>query len=173
MGSNKLLLESGGRPLVRRVVDAAAEAGCTPVVVVVRDGQTASAAGPAASLVFNPDADAGMSSSIRVGLQALPPQCEATVILLADQPLVSADTIRTLISAAAGLSTPAAAARFERLATWTPPVYVRRSLWETFMQLEGDHGAREVFVAQPELLSVVDVPGSPLDIDTPEDAAKL
>ena len=49
--------------------------------------------------VRNPDPDAGLSSSLRVGLESLGPASEAALILLGDQPLVRVEVIERLLAA--------------------------------------------------------------------------
>jgi molybdenum cofactor cytidylyltransferase len=47
--------------------------------------------------VLNPDPDAGLSSSLRVGLDSLSPGIQAALILLGDQPLVRPDVLESIL----------------------------------------------------------------------------
>jgi CTP:molybdopterin cytidylyltransferase MocA len=49
--------------------------------------------------VPNPDAEGDMLSSVRCGLRALPPQCEAVLVALGDQPSVTADLVARMVEA--------------------------------------------------------------------------
>src|ERR1700688_3928354 len=78
-GSQKLLLEFEGRPMVRHAIEAASEGGCHQVVVVYSADDVKDAVDGAAEMVHNPDAHTGMASSLKVGLRALRPEVEAAV----------------------------------------------------------------------------------------------
>ena len=184
-GSQKLLLEFDGRPMVRHAVEAASDGGCHQVVVVYSDTDVKDAVDGAAELVHNPDAHTGMASSLKAGLRALRPEIEAAVVLLGDQPLVGSRTVAALLRAwRREGSRPAVAvskasddsqssARRRRDAHWSPPVVLAREMWDELNALEGDAGARQILDGHPELLDTVPAPGRPDDIDTPEDYAKI
>jgi molybdenum cofactor cytidylyltransferase len=98
----KSLLQLGGVPLIRRHLIALSGAGVDEVVVVL--GHHADAIEPQVrdfpvTLARNPDPDAGQVSSLRVGLAALASPVDAVLVALADQPLVNAQDITTLIAA--------------------------------------------------------------------------
>ncbi|MBO0684976.1 MAG: nucleotidyltransferase family protein [Candidatus Dormibacteraeota bacterium] len=174
MGRNKLLLEIGDQPLIRHVIEAAAEGGCHTVLVVYSDEAVRTAVGNAAVMVNNPDASSGQASSLRVGLQALPPEMEGAMILLGDQPLVGARTVRALLRAWRREGARAAvAASYGEQDGWRPPVVLERGLWPDLMALSGDAGARQLFQNRPELVETVMAGGRPDDVDTPEDYDKI
>jgi molybdenum cofactor cytidylyltransferase len=172
-GSQKLLLEFDGRPMVRHAVEAASEGGCHQVVVVYSADDVKDAVEGAAEVVHNPDAHTGMASSLKVGLRALRPEVEAAVILLGDQPLVGSRTVAALLRAWRREGSRPAVAVSKRRNTWTPPVVLAREMWEELYALDGDAGARQILDGHPELLDTVPAPGRPDDIDTPEDYAKI
>jgi hypothetical protein len=98
----KSLLELGGVPLIQRQLMALSDAGVDEVVVVL--GHYAERIETAmkefaVTRVRNPDPDAGQISSLRLGLQALSPQCDAVLVALADQPLINAQDIQDLVGA--------------------------------------------------------------------------
>jgi len=185
-GSQKLLLEFDGRPMVRHAVEAAADGGCHQVVVVYSSDDVKEAVEGAAELVHNPDAHTGMASSLKAGLRALRPEIQAAVVLLGDQPLVGSRTVAALlrswrregsrpavaVSKKGGAFNEAPPGR-RASAHWTPPVVLARELWDALSALEGDAGARQILDGHPELLDMVPAPGRPDDIDTPEDYAKI
>src|SRR3954466_8533578 len=121
LGQPKQLLKFRGATLVQRAVEAAATAGCDPVIVVV--GEFAQAirtemgihesrisrpspfvAGadaegtPAVIIVENAEWRSGIGTSIRRGLQHLPESIEAAVLLTCDQPFVDAAIVTQLIA---------------------------------------------------------------------------
>jgi molybdenum cofactor cytidylyltransferase len=172
-GSQKLLLEFDGRPMVRHAVEAASEGGCHQVVVVYSANDVKDAVEGVAELVHNPDAHTGMASSLKVGLRAMRPEIEAAVVLLGDQPLVGSRTVAALLRAWRREGSRPAVAVSKRRNEWTPPVVLAREMWDDLYALEGDAGARQILDGHPELLDTVPAPGRPDDIDTPEDYAKI
>ena len=172
--TNKLLLDIAGEPLVSHVVQAGVEGGCHHVYVVYADETVKEAVAGSATCVFNPEAASGMASSLRVGLEAMPPDAAGALVMLGDQPLVGSRTVRMLLNAWRREGTrPALAASYATRADWRPPVLLDRSLWPELMKLKGDQGARQLLDKRPELLDTVVAGGRPDDVDTPEDYANI
>jgi CTP:molybdopterin cytidylyltransferase MocA len=93
-------------------------------------------------------------------------------VLLGDQPLVGAATVRTLLRAwRSPGAVPAVAASYG--AGWLPPVVLDRALWPRALALDGDQGARAIFREHPELVEAVPVPGRSDDADTQEDLGRI
>ena len=173
-GSQKLVLEFDGRPMVRHAIEAASEGGCHQVVVVYAANEVKDAVDGAADLVYNPDARKGMSTSLRTGLHALRSDMEAALVMLGDQPLVGSRAVSVLLRTwRREGSRPAVAMSSGDKPKWTPPVVLSRELWPELAALDGDAGARHVLDGHPELLDIVPAGGRPDDIDTPGDYAKI
>jgi CTP:molybdopterin cytidylyltransferase MocA len=177
MGRAKQLLPVAGRPLLEGVVASACASRLDEVLVVLGaradEIQAAVDLGRARTLL-NPDHAAGMSTSLRAGLAALGPEVERAVVILGDQPAISAELLDELLDLQERSGLPAAALSFDGLLH--PPVVLRRELWGDLASLEGDVGCRAVIRAKPELVAAVPVPGGlrhPVDVDTPEDYARL
>lgn len=170
-GRPKLLLDYRGVPLIRRAVAAAAGGGCSPIVVVLGAEAGVYApllAGTDVRVVVNPAYKEGMSSSIRSGIEALPPECTAAVIMLADQPRVDARIIRELLQTQATSGKRIVAARYGDVRG--APVLFDRALFLDLLVLDGDHGARAVIETYPhEVAEVVIPPDAGRDVDRPED----
>ena len=177
-GSNKLLAPLGDRPVLQHALDAVAAAGLTDVVVVL--GASAGEIEPAIAWraerrVINERPEDGLSSSLRVGLDAGVeiPGADSVLVVLGDQPQLRADVVRAVVAAAS--SAGAATAQFIRpryAADAAPnPVLVRRSAWALAAGLEGDRGLGPLLASRPELVIEVPVPGANPDIDTPADLA--
>lgn len=173
-GSQKLLLDVDGTPMVRHVLEASTEGGCHQTVVVYSSDDVKRAVSGRAETVFNLQARTGMASSLHAGLRAMRPEIEAAVVLLGDQPLVGARTVATLLRAwRREGSRPAVAVAQGEGNGWTPPVVLSRELWPELLALRGDAGARQVLHGRPEMIDIVPAPGRPDDIDTPDDYAKI
>ncbi len=175
-GGAKLLSPLHGRPLVARVVEAAREAGLDPIVVVTPPtGEFDHLDLGAIRRVLNPHPEAGLSSSVRVGLRALEFDAgiDAAVILPGDQPRVRADVIRALVEAAG--ESPQTAFIVPRYADdRTPnPVLARRPMWRLADELAGDRGFGPILATHPELVRMVDVEGRNPDVDTRADLAAI
>ena len=98
----KSLLQLNGEPLIRRSARQLLEAGVSELVVVLGHYAEEIAA-PLSDLpvrqVYNPTPDLGLVSSQRLGLASLNTTADAIVMSLADQPLVTAQDIQTLLQA--------------------------------------------------------------------------
>lgn len=173
MGRAKQVLSFEGEPLVMRAARAAREAGCDHVIVVVgayADVVRSAVEQHGVTVVENACWAEGLASSIRAGLAAAA-DTEATFLLLADQPHVDAAVLRRLRAVVEDGGGAAAACTYSGVAG--PPAIFRRSLFGELAALEGDEGARRVVSRDPRRLVLVDFPLGAVDVDTPEDAARL
>ena len=101
MGSNKLLAELGGKPLVVHSVEKLKSSSVQDVVVVTGNGadQVKEVLLPfAVDAVHNEHFAEGLSTSLKRGLGAIPADADAVLVCLGDMPLVDAQTIDRLIS---------------------------------------------------------------------------
>lgn len=146
LGRPKQLLEWHGIPFISKVVQNALEAGLTPLIVVTgaeSEAVSAALAGLPVTIVHNPDWQAGQSTSLRAGLQALPEKCQAALFLMSDQPQVSPVLIRSVVETFYTQRLPIAAPRIAgRRAN---PVLFAREVFEVLKTIQGDQGGRAVF----------------------------
>lgn len=172
MGSNKLLLDLDGRPIVAHVVAEAAAAGIADIVVVTghQAGKVKAALADAGvRIVEARDYATGMAASLKAGLKALPADADAVLILLGDMPQVSAGLIRAIVAAYSPLEGRAIVLPVADGKRGNPALFDRRFFAE-MLALEGDIGARHIIAANGEV--VAEVPADPgqifVDVDTPE-----
>jgi CTP:molybdopterin cytidylyltransferase MocA len=182
LGRPKALIELGGRSLVHRGIALLHDGGANPVIVVSgatgplrTEPEDAGASGrvPRVISVHNPDWRSGMGSSLAVGLAAVPGECTAAVLALADQPLVGPDAVRRLIGAREAGASVAVACYDGRPRN---PVLIGREHWPEVIGLAvGDVGARPFLRAHRDLVTEVECgdTGRPDDVDTPEDLARV
>lgn len=100
MGTQKLLLPLGGKPVIVRIVDELFSSPVERILVVTgRDGpRLREVLGDRpVQFVENPDPGSDMLGSIRYGLRALPAGFEAVLMALGDQPGVTATLVSNLI----------------------------------------------------------------------------
>ena len=175
LGQPKALVRLGSELLVDRTIRVARAAGCDPVVVVL--GASATKVVAAADLqdtvvLVNDSWREGMGTSLQVGLHALSEMGgEACVVLLVDQPGVSADVVRRIASAP-----PAAAVAASYAGRQGNPVRLDASVWaDVCAAAVGDVGARAWMRTHPEDVNVVacDDLGDDDDIDTPDDLTRI
>jgi molybdenum cofactor cytidylyltransferase len=168
-GSDKLLAELAGRPLVRWSAESLGQAVDVTLVVGREEAgalRTAFARS-AVQWVVNREAHTGMASSIRAGIAALPADAEAVVVALGDQPLVDPGVARALVErwrlgGARAVAPLYADGRGH-------PVLFEASLYPALLALDGDRGARTVLDELGAALALVPVAGAqPRDVDTNE-----
>ena len=170
LGQPKATVELAGSTLAERGVALLRAGGADPVIVVTGAVPVEL---PGVVSVHNPDWMSGMGSSLAAGLRALAGGAAAAVIALADQPLVGAAAVRRLIAAHASGATVAVAAYAGQPRN---PVLIDRVHWPAVIETAtGDAGARTFLRAHPDLVTLVECgdTGSPDDIDTPEDLARV
>lgn len=171
-GANKLLVDWRGRPMVEHPVRAALDAGFDPVVVVTGhqdDRVEAALADLPVSIVHNPRWAAGLSTSLRAGIRALPRSVDGAVVLLGDMPRIRTDHLGRLAAAFApeegrSIVVPT------RSGSWGNPLLWGRRFFEEIATLDGDRGARTVARAASEFVAEVEMSDDAIfvDVDTPE-----
>ena len=177
MGEPKQLLQVRGRPLLETALAAACDSHLDEVVLVLgahADEIRRSVRLGRARVVLNPDHAQGMSTSLKAGIASLSGDVIRAVVILGDQPDITAAVVDQLLETQIASGLPAAALSFDGLLH--PPVVLARELWADIDALEGDVGCRALVRAHPELVAAVaaDRPGGhPLDVDTREDFERL
>lgn len=173
-GQPKQLLEWHGKPLVRRAAEAALAAGLSPVNVVTgayAEQVSAAVQGLPVQIISNPDWQNGQSTSIQAGLRALPPETGAAIFLLADQPGISANVLRSLVEHHSREPGPILAPLVQ--GQRANPVLFDRFTFADLLALRGDVGGRAIFDRYRPVYMPWHDPLLTLDIDTPEDWQRL
>jgi molybdenum cofactor cytidylyltransferase len=169
LGHPKQLLAYGDGTLLGHVVGVAREC---------RLGQTIVAIGGAADevregvdlagveVVVNEAYGAGCSSSIAAALAAVDPRCEVLVLMLGDQPGVSADTVAALLAGRG--EAPLAVCRYDD--GRGHPIAFARSVFPPLADLHGDKGVWRLLERRADEVAEVRVAGPiPRDVDTAQD----
>jgi molybdenum cofactor cytidylyltransferase len=171
-GGRKQLAELDGRPLLEHALRAMTAAPVGRVVVVLGalvEEVTATVDLHGAEPCPCERWDEGQAASLACGLAELA-DCEAVVVTLGDQPRMSPDAIRRVISARGN---GAAAVRATYHGAPGHPVLLERDLFESFRDVTGDHGARNLLLS----VQVREVPcedlGGGEDVDTPAELDAL
>ena len=177
MGKPKQLIEVGGKALVVRAVEAALASAAWPVVVVL--GANAEKIRPLLArlpvlVAENPTWGEGMASSLRAGVNTLRTfsrSLDGALVAVADQPAFSAEVIARLVSARRETRRGIVAARYAR--RLGVPALFGREHFAALAALTGEEGARHFLAAHAAETAAVDLPELAVDLDTPEDVARL
>jgi molybdenum cofactor cytidylyltransferase len=188
LGRPKQLLTFHEETLVSRAVRAAAEAGCKPILAIVgdtgdaikqslaiRDSRIASASRQEGmvrpTVIENADWQRGIGTSIRRGLEQLPKDVEAAVLLACDQPFLDAAIVRQLIRAQEQTGKPIVASSYAN--TLGVPALFDRSCFDALLALPDATGAKAFILSRRSEVASIPFARGEIDIDTPEDLRRL
>jgi molybdenum cofactor cytidylyltransferase len=176
LGRPKQLLDLGGRPLLRHVLDASVASTLEEIVVVLGHAadQVAEAigSGDRIRISLNPGYEAGQSTSLVTGLRACDRRSEAAVILLGDQPGIRTEAIDAVITCWHETGGPVVQATYGGRPGH--PTLLARSVWQAFEAATGDEGGRSILASHPEWRSLIEVGGDPPDdVDTEADYRRI
>jgi molybdenum cofactor cytidylyltransferase len=176
-GPNKLLAEVDGAPMVAYVARRLLASRARPIIAVL--GNQADAVDAAlgklpVERVRNPEFAGGLSTSLKRGIAALPPDLEGALICLGDMPLISGRHIDRLIAAINPLEGRAIIVPTRRGKRGNPVLWSKR-FFDEMAELAGDVGAKHLIGEHAELVAEVEMDDDAvlIDIDTPEALAAL
>jgi molybdenum cofactor cytidylyltransferase len=174
-GGGKLSAALRGQPILSHVCSTVARALGAGLldsgwVVVAADDRATALLVERAGLVPipNPSPAAGISHSIRLGVEAAEAHqtLDALLLLLGDQPLVELETVRRLIGAWRESGGPVVRPRYrDQPDTPGHPVLLDRRVWPLCRRAAGDSGLAGLL----PVATFIDVPGANPDVDTPAD----
>lgn len=159
LGRPKQGLRIGGMTLLERALKTASDV--ADHVVVVTAPRCPMPSGLLARVVVNERAAEGLGSSIRAGVAAAGDDARL-LLMLVDQPLVTADHLRTLLAQDAAI----AATGYAGIAG--VPVAFAPEFRSALLGLAGDRGARVIIEAHRARVAVVPFEDAALDIDDEE-----
>lgn len=177
MGRPKQLLPYMGKSLLSHSVDIANDADAKPVIVVL--GANAALLEKEIDekkvhIVVNNEWQEGMASSIRCGLNTLlhiAPSSGAAILMVCDQPFVSASLLNELISQQKNTGKLIVASQYQN--TVGPPALFDKIIFPELMELKGDAGARKIVERHSNDTTTVSFTGGNIDIDTEADYRSL
>jgi molybdenum cofactor cytidylyltransferase len=177
MGRPKQLLQFEGKTLLRRAAESMAASMCDPVVAVLgaeSKKTAAEIAGLPVRACINEDWENGMGSSIKTGLNEMlraAPDISAVVIMLCDQPFITAEQINNLVTKFTETQKPIIAAEYNGVAG--VPALFSKEMFDALSQIEGDKGARELIRNSSDATETVPMPEAGVDVDTLDDYDRL
>lgn len=177
MGSNKLLADLNGSPMIAQTVKRIAASSVDRITVVTgHESEKISGAldGLKVNLVHNSYYADGLATSLRAGVAVLQNSCDAILVCLGDMPLIDPRDIDRMIAA----FSPA-----EQRSIVVPvhghsygnPVLWGAEHFSALLTCEGDRGARALLENhKDDVVEIsVDSQGVVLDADTPEALALI
>lgn len=166
LGQPKQLLPYGGATLLDHVVATARECSFDQLLVALggaQDDVRARVDLAGAEVVVARDYRGGCSSSIAAAIEGLDPRCEVLVLMLGDQPGVTAAAVSALLGGRG--DAPMAVCRYED--GRGHPLAFGPALFDDLSRLHGDKGVWRLMDTLGEAVVEVPVPGPvPLDVDT-------
>jgi molybdenum cofactor cytidylyltransferase len=173
-GAPKQLARLGGEPLLLRAVTRATEVAGHAVSVVL--GAHAADIAPLlrnspATVVVNRNWEEGIASSLRAGVAQLPGSTGAVLVMLADQVAVTTFDLQRLISTWRQQPDMLVAATYEGQ-VGVPAIFPAHA-FSALLELRGDMGARRVLQRLADRCIRLPMPHAGVDVDTPEDLARL
>jgi len=176
MGEAKQLLPLGGNTVLGQVLENVRHSTVDKIVLVL--GHAAEAIKQHVNLqglqvVTNDAHQQGMGTSLRAGISVLPPEVEAALIVLADQPFVRPATLNAIIGRYRNSNAQIVIPIYKGFRG--NPVLLDRCVFSEIMALGGDIGCRAIFGGHLE--GIVKAPvkdiGILLDLDSKDDFEKL
>jgi molybdenum cofactor cytidylyltransferase len=154
--ASKLAFRIAGRPLLQHAIDTACASPaltCTLVLGARADEIAACVDARRCATVINPAWNEGIAASIRCAIDEQS-ESDGCIVMLGDQPHVTAGDLAALIAAHAGRRRSIVALRRGRL--WGAPVLFPRGDFERLLTLQGDRGAKAYARSQSSRLTFVE-----------------
>ncbi|MFU0503590.1 NTP transferase domain-containing protein [Pseudaminobacter sp. NGMCC 1.201702] len=168
-GPNKLMALFADRPLIRQTVERVKVSRAAGTIVVTghqSERIETALSGLDVRFAHNPDFASGLSSSLKVGLAALPADAAGALIVLGDMPgVTTADFDRVIDAFKSDAAMPIVRATHN--GKRGNPVLLPKSVFPAVAALQGDTGARHLVENEGE--NVIDVEigaGAAVDVDT-------
>ncbi|EAY25517.1 nucleotidyltransferase family protein [Microscilla marina] len=179
MGQAKQLLKLQGQSLLEICLAKATTLPTASVVVVLgaylaQTQPLVSTFGKGVHAVVNKDWESGMGSSIATGMNKIleiNPSAKATMVLLADQPLVSAEKLHEMLDLYQQKAPPIITSAYS--GTFGVPAIFERAMFKHLLQLKGKTGAKKVMKQHLDQLTYFDLPMAAFDADTPKDFEQI
>lgn len=177
MGQSKQLLRVDDIPLLRRTVDTACASELGNVVVVLgayANEHKEVLKDKAVDIVFHADWKNGMGSSLKAGakyIEANYPQAKGILVMVCDQPFLTAGHLVKLVEAHRVSGKPIAASSYSN--TIGVPCFFDGTFISTITTLSDEEGAKKLLQVYSKDVISVDFPKGEIDLDTPEDLLKI
>ena len=176
-GRNKLLSKVDGKPIVRRVVEAALNSKVDEVLVVVGwESQRVrqAIADLPCRFVLNKEFEKGQSSSVKAGLRGVGPTTQAILVLPGDIVNIDPRSINKVVEAYALVKAPIVVASHGGRPGH--PILLAKELFEEILRIDEEtFGLKSVVKRHAEEVKRVETDSDNViwDVDTPEDLKRI
>jgi CTP:molybdopterin cytidylyltransferase MocA len=178
LGQPKQLVRVGGETLLSRTIRVARESGLDPIFVVLgaHHEQILSAVDMSSvQVIVNHSWEQGIASSIRAGLEGIllvDPNAMNLMLLVCDQPKLSAEHLRKLIDTNEQVHEretghAIVASRYAGVAGI--PAIFPASQFAGLLALQGDSGAKSLLRSSASLVVEIEFDGGEIDVDLPSE----
>jgi molybdenum cofactor cytidylyltransferase len=162
--------------LLQRAVETALASKCRPIIVVLganADLIETSNLSKDLTIIYNRDWSEGLASSIRVAIREIKKNdaIHNVVIMLCDQPYVSAALIDSMVIDQQATGKPIVACSYNN--TIGVPALFNKSVFAELLLLKGHEGAKKILKEHPDDMVIIPFDKGSIDIDTPEDYIRL
>jgi molybdenum cofactor cytidylyltransferase len=177
MGRPKQLLPYNGKSLLEHSVDTANNADANPVIVVLGANSAElekEIDEKKVHVIENKEWKEGMASSIRCGINTvmhIAPSTDAAILMVCDQPYVSAYLLNELIAAQKSTGKLIVTSQYEN--AFGPPALFYKTIFPELLELKGDAGARKIVEQYNKDVATVLFTQGNIDIDTEADYKAL
>lgn len=176
MGKSKQLLHVDGQPLLRKTIETTLASQANSILVVLGDNSDSiskSISDMPVDCILNENWTEGIGSSLKSGVREIQKRylnAEAILILVCDQPLLTADHLNELIRKYIGLKKLIIASGYTNTAG--VPAIFDKALFHKLLALENHQGAKKIIEQLAESTVVVSFAEGAVDLDTPEDYSR-
>jgi molybdenum cofactor cytidylyltransferase len=175
MGEPKQLLPYQNKTLLQHILDEAKNANLDPVICVTgyeADRISETIADTGITIVYNKQWPEGMGTGISAGVkQLLSSDVDSVLLAVSDQPHVSADLFRTMVTKMDESKKGIVACSYAR--TLGTPVLFKKEYFNQLILLKGQEGAKNIVKSNLPDVHAVEFENGVVDIDTRQDYEKL
>jgi molybdenum cofactor cytidylyltransferase len=177
LGNPKQLLQFCGETLLAHTINEAKQSSVQSIIVVLGyefDLLEKTIDIDGLQIVRNANWQSGIASSINCGITALQnmvPLCDAAILMVCDQPFITASLLNNLIKTQKASGKPIIASKYDETAGI--PVLFHKALFPELLELDGDSGAKKIIHKYPDLVTTFPFPKGGIDIDTLSDYEAL
>jgi len=177
MGKSKQLIPIHGETLLEKSVKVALQTKSKNIIVVLGANEGAHRVlldKFKVSVVYNPQWETGMGSSLKAGLRYLKSSAvkfEAILVMVCDQPLLTACHLNKLIDHYHSTRKQIIASGYS--GAMGVPALFDASMLPMLNELDDHHGAKKIIDSSKELVDCINFPEGAIDLDTPDDVRKF
>lgn len=173
LGESKQLLSLHGASLLRHIAEVALSINNKCVMVVLganEDIMKKELGNLPVECVINKEWESGMGASISCGigeLNRIEPDTERVIIMVCDQPYVSAQVLQELVRKQEETGKDIVACAYA--GTVGVPALFTKNIFASLRNLKGNEGAKKIMLSHQDSLATIQFEKGSVDIDTKED----